>query len=66
MAEVTISNSPVHDSTSLTAVFGQSGALWHGCGWHTGTDFVPYGLTPSHPVIYPCFSGVVVQISTTR
>lgn len=65
MAEVTISNSPVHSDTSLTAVYGESGSLWPACGWHTGTDFVPYGSTGTNPDIYPCFAGEVVEVSTT-
>lgn len=65
MAEVTISNSPVHSDTSLSAVYGETGQHWTGCGFHTGTDFVPHGTTPSNPDIYPCFSGEVVQVATT-
>lgn len=47
MAEVTIFNSPVHTDTILTGVFGQTGQYWPACGYHTGTDFAPYGTTPS-------------------
>ena len=47
MAEVTIYNSPVHTDSILTGVFGETGQYWPTCGFHTGTDFAPYGSTPS-------------------
>lgn len=31
MAEVTISNSPVHQDTVLTGVYGQTGSSWAAC-----------------------------------
>lgn len=63
MAEVTISNSPVHSDTILTGVFGQTGPSWTGCGFHTGTDFAPYGSTPSinAQLFSTCFGTVVLK-----
>jgi murein DD-endopeptidase MepM/ murein hydrolase activator NlpD len=65
MAEVTINNSPVHSDTILTGVYGQTGPSWTGCGFHTGTDFAPYGNTPSinAPLCSVC-NGTVVQVRT--
>ena len=63
---ITINNSPVHSDTILTGVFGQTGSSWKACGFHTGTDFAPYGSTPSKPDLYSTCSGVVVQVLTTN
>lgn len=60
---VTISNSPVHTTTIITAVYGQTGSSWATCGFHTGTDFAPYGTTPSiNAPLYSVCSGEVVQV----
>lgn len=59
MAEVTINNSPVHSDTILTALFGETGSSW--ARFHTGTDFAPYGSTPSNPILYSVCNGVVVN-----
>lgn len=65
MAEVTINNSPVHTDTILTGVYGQTGASWTSCGFHTGTDFAPYGSTPSiNAPLYSVCNGTVVQKRT--
>lgn len=65
MAEVTINNSPVHSDTILTGVYGQTGPSWRGCGFHTGTDFAPYGNTPSiNAPLYSVCNGTVVQVRT--
>lgn len=65
MAEVTINNSPVHSDTILTGVYGQTGPSWKGCGFHTGTDFAPYGNTPSiNAPLYSVCNGTVVQVRT--
>lgn len=62
MAEVTINNSPVHTDTILTGVYGQTGSSWQTCGFHTGTDFAPYGSTPSiNAPLYSVCNGTVVQ-----
>lgn len=53
MAEVDLYNSPVHSDSIITAAFGESG--WAACGWHTGTDFAPYGSTSTNPDLFPCF-----------
>lgn len=63
MAEVTINNSPVHTDTILTGVYGQTGSSWATCGFHTGTDFAPYGNTPSiNAPLYSVCNGEVVQV----
>lgn len=62
MAEVTISNSPVHSDTILTGVYGQTGSSWQTCGFHTGTDFAPTGSTPSSGAqLFSVCNGTVVQ-----
>lgn len=58
MSEVTISNSPVHQDTVLTGVYGQTGSSWPTCGFHTGTDFARYGYT-ALPDLYSVCSGTV-------
>lgn len=62
MAEVTISNSPVHSDIIITYPYGvvDSG---YSCGWHTGCDFAPYGTTENNPLLYPVFEGKVVYIN---
>lgn len=62
MAEVTISNSPVHNDIIITYPYGvvDSG---YSCGWHTGCDFAPYGITENNPLLYPVFEGKVVYIN---
>lgn len=57
MAEVTINNSPVHNDTILTAVYGETGPNW--ARFHTGTDFAPYGTTPANPDLYSVCTGTV-------
>lgn len=59
MAEITISNSPVHQDTILTGVYGQTGTSWPTCGFHTGTDFARYGYSES-PTLYSVCTGIVV------
>ena len=61
MAEVTINNSPVHSDTILTAVYGETGPNW--ARFHTGTDFAPYGSTPSNPDLYSVCRGRVQQVT---
>ena len=65
MAEVTISNSPVHQDTILTGVFGQTGQYWKTCGYHTGTDFAMYGYS-TPPSVYSVCSGSVVKNEWTN
>lgn len=60
MSTVTISNSPVHSDTILTAVYGETGPNW--ARFHTGTDFAPYGNTPSNPDLYSVCRGRVQQV----
>lgn len=62
MADVTISNSPVHSDIIITYPYGvvDSG---YSCGWHTGCDFAPYGTTENNPLLYPVFEGRVVYIN---
>lgn len=60
MAEVTINNSPVHSDSILTAVYGETGSSW--ARYHTGTDFAPYGSTPTNPPLYSVCSGEVYSI----
>ena len=57
MPEVTISNSPVHSDSILTAVYGETGPMW--ARFHTGTDFAPYGSTPANPDLYSVCTGTV-------
>lgn len=61
MSEVTISNSPVHSDSILTAVYGETGPSW--ARWHTGTDFAPYGQTPANPDLYSVCSGTVYSVT---
>lgn len=61
MAEVTISNSPVHSDSILTAVYGETGPMW--ARFHTGTDFAPYGTTPANPDLYSVCDGTVYSTS---
>ena len=61
MSEVTISNSPVHSDSILTAVYGETGSSW--ARFHTGTDFAPYGTTPTNPDLYSVCSGTVYSIT---
>ena len=58
MSEVTISNSPVHQDSILTGVYGETGSYWAACGFHTGTDFARYGYTEA-PLLYSVCSGTV-------
>lgn len=60
MAQVTINNSPVHSDTILTAVYNETGPNW--ARFHTGTDFAPYGSTPSNPPLYSVCRGRVQQV----
>ena len=60
MATVTIGNSPVHQSTVLTGVYGQTGSSWKACGFHTGTDFARNGYS-SLPEVYSVCTGVYVK-----
>ena len=64
MAEVTIPNSPVHQDTVLTGVYGQTGSYWKTCGYHTGTDFARYGYT-TLPVVYAVESGTYIKSEWT-
>ena len=57
MAEVTISNSPVHSQAILTAVYGETGPSW--ARFHTGIDFAPYGTTPANPPLFSVTNGTV-------
>lgn len=57
MAEITISNSPIHSDSIITACFGERGPNWSGI--HTGSDFAPYGSTPQHPDLFSVCSGTV-------
>ena len=57
MATVTINNSPVHSDSILTAVFGETGSMWH--RFHTGTDFAPTGSTPANPPLFSVCTGIV-------
>lgn len=59
MAEVTINNSPIHSDSTLTACYGETGPYWS--NFHTGTDFVPYGTTPSNPDLFSVCTGAVVS-----
>ena len=61
MATVTINNSPVHNDTVLTAVYGETGPSW--ARWHTGTDFAPTGSTPANPDLYSVCTGTVYSIT---
>lgn len=57
MAEITISNSPIHSDSIITALYGETGPHWSGI--HTGSDFASYGTTPQHPDLYSVCSGIV-------
>lgn len=57
MAEITISNSPIHSDSIITACFGETGTHWS--QMHTGSDFAPYGTTPQHPDLFSVCSGTV-------
>ena len=61
MATVTISNSPVHNDTILTAVYGETGPSW--ARWHTGTDFAPTGSTPRNPELFSVCTGTVYSVT---
>lgn len=63
MAEYTISNSPIHSDSTLSAVYGETGPNW--ARFHTGDDFIPYGSTPANPDIYSVSSGIVVETSNS-
>ncbi len=63
MSTVTISNSPIHSPSTLTAVYGETGPNW--ARFHTGIDFVPYGSTPALPMLYSCVIGTIAQINLT-
>lgn len=60
MPEITISNSPIHSDSIITALYGETGPSWSGI--HTGSDFAPYGSTPASPDLYSVCSGVVINI----
>lgn len=62
MAVITISNSPVHSDTILTAVYGETGSSW--IRFHTGTDFAPTGDTPANPPLFSVCTGTVVNVMT--
>lgn len=64
MAEVTISNSPVHSDAIITYPYGIVDYSYT-CDFHTGLDFAPYGTTGTNPDLFPCFAGEVVEVSTT-
>lgn len=59
MAEVTINNSPIHSDSIITACYGETGEHWS--AMHTGSDFAPYGTTPSNPDLYSVCTGAVVD-----
>lgn len=64
MSTVTINNSPLHIDATLTAVYGEQGSYWS--NFHTGTDFVPYGLgAPTNPDLFSVCSGVVENVINT-
>lgn len=62
MATYELNNSPVHSDSIITAIYGETGSSWATCGFHTGTDFAPYGDTPSNPDLYSVSSGEVVEV----
>ena len=62
MAEVTINNSPIHGDSIITALYGETGTHW--AQMHTGSDFAPYGSTPSNPDLYSVCNGTVVNVIT--
>lgn len=64
MAEVTISNSPVHSDAIITYPYGVIDSSYS-CGFHTGLDLAPTGTTENNPLLYPVFEGQVVYINTT-
>ena len=55
---VTISNSPVHSDAIISYPYGVIDSSYAGCGWHTGVDIIPYGIT------YPVFDGEIVVVNT--
>lgn len=63
MSTITIPNSPVHSDSILTAVYGETGQYW--ARFHTGTDFAPYGDTPSSPPLFSVCTGVVASVTYT-
>ncbi len=65
MATVTIGNSPVHQSTVLTGVYGQTGSSWKACGFHTGTDFARNGYS-SLPEVFAVASGTYIKSEWTN
>ena len=65
MSTVTINNSPIHDDSILTGVYGETGSSWVTCGFHTGTDFAPYGQTVPQPMIYSVCEGTVVEVHSS-
>ena len=62
MAEVTISNSPIHSDSIITALYGETGQHWS--QMHTGSDFAPYGSTPANPDLYSVCTGSVSSVVT--
>lgn len=64
MATVTISNSPVHQSTVLTGIYGQVGQYWPTCGYHTGTDFARNGYT-ALPEVFAVCTGTYIKSEWT-
>ena len=64
MAEVTISNSPVHSDIIITYPYGVADT-GYSCGWHVGIDFAPYGNTENNPLLYPVKKGRVVYINNS-
>lgn len=60
MSTITIPNSPIHSDSILTAVYGETGPNW--ARFHTGTDFAPYGDTPSNPALFSVCEGVVENV----
>lgn len=65
MATVTINNSPVHSEAIITYPYGVADSSYS-CGWHTGLDFAPYGVTEANPWLYSVVSGEVVYIETDQ
>ncbi len=60
--EVTINNSPVHSTAKISQPFGPS-PISYTCGFHTGVDIIPTGITENNPLLYSCVTGEVVFIS---
>lgn len=63
MAEVTINNSPVHSQSMISYPYGVPDTSYS-CGFHTGIDFIPYGSTPSNPMLYSIIDGEIVDVTT--